>query len=912
MATWTPQPAGLQEILQTVHDSTNPDKKVQQSITLRLNQFQKVPDYTAYLAHIFSRMPDQGERLRSLAGYILKNNSKLILRAPPDVAQFVKESILVAFNDPTPMVRSSASHNIIAYLEILEPRNWPECLSMLVALLDSPDPERQEAAMYVFEKACMDYPRKFDIDINGSRPLDFMVPKFLALTEHPRANVRAHSLAALDQFVPIGSQSFYAHIDQFISMLFKRASDEDTTVRRNVCQGLVMLLASRPDKLMPEIHNVAEYMIYSTQDKNETLALEACEFWLTFAEDPDLTQYLGPLVPKVAPVLLQCMIFSEDELIWLDAEKEDNAAVPDRDQDIKPRHYGGKSHGLERAEDAEKGDARPPGGDDDDEEYDDDDEDYDDDDDMSTDWNLRKCAAAALDVLAVRFGGELLAVLLPVLKEKLWSANWLQRESGILALGAVAEGCIESIEPHLPVLVPYLVNMLNDPKPLLRCIACWTLGRYASWCTQTTTPQHIEQFFVPTMEGLLRMVLDNNKRVQEAGCSAFATLEEDAGASLIPYLEPILRNLVLAFEKYQQKNMLILYDAVGTLADAVGPALQNPMYIQILMPPIIARWEKLRADDHDLVPLLECLSSVTIAVGPGFIPYAGPVFDRCHGLISRSLVQFQQYESNKDSFEEPDKQFIVVALDLLSGLVQGMGADIARFLDSCQPPFMSLLPFCLKYPEPPVRQSAYALVGDMAVSCFDLLRPYIPQILPEVVNQLTPEPIFEMVSATNNAAWSVGEVALRYGPEFTPWVQPLIQRLVPILLNPKCPRSLHENAAVTIGRIGLVHADLVAPHLEVFAQNWCQALFEIKDNDEKDSAFRGFCSLVQRNPSGISKCFLWFCNAVVRWNTPSPELNEMFGSIFRGLKEMSGAGWDAQVSQFPAAIQERLRERYNV
>ncbi|EJD41686.1 ARM repeat-containing protein [Auricularia subglabra TFB-10046 SS5] len=908
MATWTPQQAGLQEILQTVHESTNPDKKIQSTITMRLNNFQKVPDYPAYLAHIFSRMSDQTERLRTLAGYILKNNSKMLLRAPPDVAQFVKESILLAFNDPSPMVRTSASHNIIAYLEILEPLNWPECLSMLIALLDSPDGERQEAAMYVFEKACIDYPRKFDIDINGSRPLDYMIPKFLALAEHPRANIRAHSLAALDQFVPIGSQSLYAHIDKYMGTLFQRASDEDASVRRNVCLGLVMLLGSRPDKLMPEIHNVAEYMLYSAQDKNETLALEACEFWLTFAEDLDLAPYLQPLVSKVAPVLLQCMIFSEDELIWLDADKEDSA-VPDRDQDIKPRHYSGKSHGLERAEDADKQE-RPAGGDDDDDDYDED-EDYDDD-DLSTDWNLRKCAAAALDVLALRFGGDLLAILLPVLKEKLWSQNWLQRESGILALGAIAEGCIEAIEPHLSVLIPYLVSMLNDPKPLLRCIACWTLGRYASWCTHSNAPDHVERYFVPTMEALLRMVLDNNKRVQEAGCSAFATLEEDAGALLVPYLEPILRNLVLAFEKYQQKNMLILYDAVGTLADAVGSALQNPMYVQILMPPLISRWERLRDDDFDLVPLLECLSSVTIAIGPGFIPYAGPVFDRCHGLISRSLVQFQQYEGNKDAYDEPDKQYIIVALDLLSGLVQGMGTEIARFMDSCQPPFMSMLPFCLRYPEPPVRQSAYALVGDMAVSCFDLLRPYLPQILPEVVNQLTPEPVFEMVSATNNAAWSVGEIALRHGPEFTPWVQPLIQRLVPILLNPKCPRSLHENAAVTIGRIGLVHADVVAPHLEMFAQHWCQALWEIKDNDEKDSAFRGFCALVQRNPGGIAKSFIWFCNAVVRWNTPSPELNEMFASIFRGFKDMDPAGWASQMNQFPQVIQERLRERYNV
>ena len=101
------------------------------------------------------------------------------------------------------------------------------------------------------------------------------------------------------------------------------------------------------------------------------------------------------------------------------------------------------------------------------------------------------------------------------------------------------------------------------------------------------------------------MVLDNNKRVQEAGCSAFATLEEDAGPELAPYLEPVLRNLVFAFDKYQHKNMLILYDAVGTLADAVGTALQNPTYVEILMPPLLKRWSKLKDDDEDLVPLLE-------------------------------------------------------------------------------------------------------------------------------------------------------------------------------------------------------------------------------------------------------------------------------------------------------------------
>ena len=308
----------------------------------------------------------------------------------------------------------------------------------------------QQAAFNALEKACEDYPRKLDVEIKGTRPLDYMIPKFLSLSEHPSAKMRAHAIACLSFFVPINCQSLFVHIDAFIASLFKRASDEDPSVRRHVCQALVLLLAARPEKLMPEMSNVAQYMLYSTKDKHENVALEACEFWLTFAEDQELAPYLFPLLDQVAPTLLDCMVYGEDDLLWLEADAaEDNASVPDKESDIKPRHYGGKSHGFERegGTGEESSEAQKPkvGAygqellDEDDDDYDD----YDDDefaDEMTTEWNLRKCAAAALDVLAVRFGGDLLRVLLGPLKEKLWSADWLQRESGILALGAMAEG----------------------------------------------------------------------------------------------------------------------------------------------------------------------------------------------------------------------------------------------------------------------------------------------------------------------------------------------------------------------------------------------------------------------------------------------------------------------------------------
>ncbi|KIJ51420.1 hypothetical protein M422DRAFT_158398 [Sphaerobolus stellatus SS14] len=900
---WVPEPAGLQEVLETLRSSEQThDREIQRTTTIKLDQFTKVPEYVGYLAHILANMTQESEFLRSSAGYILKNRAGLLLKAPPNTAAYAKEAVLMAFRDPRSMIRKVTGQVIVAFLGVLEPKNWTEALTVLVHSLDSPQLEEQESAFDALEKACQDFPRKLDVEMNGTRPLDFMVPKFLVLSEHPNAKIRSHAIGSLSQLIHIQSQSLYAHIDNFIACLFKRASDDDAEVRKHVCQALVLLLAFRAEKLAPEMSNVAEYMLYSTRDKDDEVALEACDFWLTFAEEPDLEIYLRPLLPKVAFALLDCMVYSENDLEWVYAD-DDDAHVPDKQTDIKPRHYGGKDHGFDHVSEA--------GGSELDEFEDDDDFD----DEIGTEWNVRKCAAAAFDVLATRFGGELMDVSLPALKEKLWSQDWLQRECGILALGAMAEGCIDVIVPHLPVLVPYLINMLNDPKPLVRSITCWTLGRYASWIAQVSSDEHRATYFVPTVEGLLRMVLDNNKRVQEAGCSAFSTLEEEAGAELEPYLEPILRNLVFAFDKYQAKNLLILYDAVGTLADAVGRALSNPQYVEILMPPLLRRWAKLKDDLEDLVPLLECLASVTIAIGPSFAEYSGPIYERCTAIVQEQLLQYQAFQQNPE-LEEPDKDILVVTIDLLSGLIQGLGMQVKLLLDSSNPSLFTLVGVCLKHPQPSVRQSSYALIGDMAVQCFDLLRPYMPQIMPDIVSQLYPDPKPEEVSACNNAAWCVGEIALRYGqdPVFAQWVPGLLHRLVPCLLQPKAPRSLQENAAVTIGRIGLVQPETVAPQLEVFAEQWCQALMEIRDNEEKDSAFRGFCTLVRINPQGISKVngFFWFCNSIAQWNNPTPELNEMFKTILTGLKEMSGPQWNAQINSFPPVVQERLRARYNL
>lgn len=112
-------------------------------------------------------------------------------------------------------------------------------------------------------------------------------------------------------------------------------------------------------------------------------------------------------------------------------------------------------------------------------------------------------------MLANVFREEILPTLLPILKETLFHANWEVKESGILVLGAIAEGCMNGMIPHLPELTPYLIGCLSDKKALVRSITCWTLSRYAHW----VVGQPHEMYLKPLMTEVSNRLTINKKRI---------------------------------------------------------------------------------------------------------------------------------------------------------------------------------------------------------------------------------------------------------------------------------------------------------------------------------------------------------------------------------------------------------------
>jgi hypothetical protein len=71
------------------------------------------------------------------------------------------------------------------------------------------------------------------------------------------------------------------------------------------------------------------------------------------------------------------------------------------------------------------------------------------------------------------------------------------------------------------------------------------------------------------------------------------------------------------------------------------------------------------------------------------------VYQRSLTIIQSSLQQYQQFEQQPDVVDEPDRTFIVVSLDLLSGLTQGLSASMAQLIEASQPSLLHVMAVCL-------------------------------------------------------------------------------------------------------------------------------------------------------------------------------------------------------------------------
>lgn len=809
---------------------------------------------------------------------MLKNNVKSNYKAMPEQSRtYIRSSIMSGLSDQNPQIRSYAGNVITEIVRQGGILGWPQVLSELLSLIDNDggnvSAETQDGAMGALLKICEDNKSALNKLYDGQRPLDHLVPKLLDFTASSNSRVRSKALGTLNSFIdePL-PQAMQSNASKLMHQLFQLASDQDEDVRRFVCRSFTKLSKVLPAMIAPHLSGIIDYiLIQQKSDPNSDLALDAAEFFFENCEKPELQQGFAQHLDKIVPVLLESMIYSEDDQARLEADAEDDAEREDNEQDIKPQFATAKNAGAAGTTalktEASNGTAKNGFAFDNDDDLSDGEIDEDDDygEDPEDLWNLRRCSAASLDTFATAFHERVFEVTLPYLKDNLNHSDWPNREAAVLALGAISVGCMDVVQPNLPDLIPFLISLLSDKVPVVRQITCWALGRYSAWASHLDTAGK-QQFFEPMMDGILQRMLDSNKRVQEAAASAFANLEEQATTELTPYCLVIAQQFVKCFARYKDKNMFILYDCVQTLAEHVGPEMARPELVELLMPALITRWSKVADQSREMFPLLECLAYVATSLGNAFAPFSKPFFTRCIKIIQDNLEEGNLAETT-GYYDQPDKDFLVTSLDLLSAIIQALDeARSSELVATAQPNFFELLAYCMRDTNNDVRQSAYALLGDCAIYVFAQLQPYLGSIMEILIMQLDlgqaaedPDTVFRVI---NNACWSAGEIAMRQQSGMSPYVERLLEKLANILLSNEVPESLNENSAIALGRLGLGNSKQISQHLSDFAPPFLAVIRKVGWTDEKCHAMKGFAHVVLDNPQALEQCLLPFFSEI--------------------------------------------------
>ena len=83
---------------------------------------------------------------------------------------------------------------------------------------------------------------------------------------------------------------------------------------------------------------------------------------------------------------------------------------------------------------------------------------------------------------------------------------------------------------------------------------------------------------------------------------------------------------------------------------------------------------------------------------------------------------------------------------------------------------LQLMGQCMLDPLPEVRQSAFALLGDLTKAAFKLVQPCVDQLIPVLARNLNPE----YISVCNNACWAIGEIAIVHGVGMRPHIQVIL------------------------------------------------------------------------------------------------------------------------------------------
>ena len=869
MADWNPDTGILQEIKtqlansMNVHDS---NMRLQSINNLDSMKNENLLEFLNYLFFIFVTETSNLD-VKSASGLYLKNTMLSIDSFEPNNG-FIKNNLLIIFKNSSLFSHLDKNINGIIITTVYSTyfakkgrlNNDFLGLQILQELIQLIDASQDLYAMRTITKIMEDSCEYLDLKwMNDSIcPLSIIIPKLISYLEDGNINIKIkiESLKCINCVIPLQTQSFLTHIDTVLKLLFELASNQtDSLLREQLCIIFQNFLDFRADKLVSNLQGLVTFMLHLIESSRnasnnyddeyaENAALEASDFLLSMTSSSSIPEHLiEPYIKEMIPVLIQNLIFDQEKIEYLESTNDEvDSNIPDKEEDIKPT-VGVTTITKKKKKDDGSG-VKQENSEDDDE-----DEDY--------YWTLRKSCANTMDCLTEMFPVIVTQQAFPLIKDHITNPTWYIREASILALGLLSEGMIKTVQ-DLDKLIPMLIEELRDPVSCCREITCWTLRRFTEWMS-VKHPALILQILNIILN---HTIFDIKKKVQNSAISAVADFIHYSDDEIFETLlsEEILIKLNQCLEVYQKKNLLYLYDTIQTYLEKKQSLDETEL--NIIMPTIMKRWNGLSDQDRELWPMLQCLSTMSVVLGHGFSSQGPKIYERCCNIISQCFKQDALYKTNINSVgtkERVEKDFLCGSLDLIDGLVQGQG-------DLLEPLFLtnddnynllSILSTSLQDDVHEVRQSSYALLGDLLLMCYDslqahphALQTFLQSMLLEMRQQKEYLDTDASINALGNAMWCFGVFVINLDINDELIIN-FLQATLDLMNQDIDSQLINDNCCVVIGKICYKRPELLLtmPQFKDHSQSLLDKILStaktVDDPEEQLSIVVGIACLLQ-------------------------------------------------------------------
>lgn len=901
MEDWTPTEEYLHEVVNLFNIDMQIQNGTQRQAQAKLEEMVSYQEFNNYLTFIFVHSEiDPNSRVR--AGLQLKNN----IRSEQVFEQtlpYIMNTVMHGLADMNRVIRNTTGTIITIIISKYGIHKWPGLLEFLYECLSHENEDIVDGALNTIAKICEDEPMSLDNE-KLNRPLNTIIPKFIEFFYHPNDHFRVSALTAVLNYIPYLPQAMVANMDDLLKGLFFLMDDKTPKIKQRVCESFVNFVSfNGASYIQPHMDTVLEYILYILQDENDVVGLSACEFIIPYIKWAGINPLLSSMLDRLIPALISAMRYTDLDVNSLGYN--DQSTQPDSEKDVAP--YFVSAREVHYNSDNTYGDLDDDNFDDDDDYYDD--AEWDDGDDQNL--TLRRYAAMSLDRLTSLYKDDIIEPLLPALEVALANADdWRVKESGIIALGAVALGCQNGIQHHLPELLPFLLDQLESKYVLIRSITCWTVSRYEWWLLLEGNHDN----FVNAFQGVLRRTLDTSKYVQETACCAVTEFAEKAKLAIVPYLQPTMEILMEAFQKYQTKNLMLLCDTISVVVQVVGTNLNQQKYLQLVAPPVLRRFHQIVGFRTENLPIYELMQAIASAFGTNFSGWAPDVYAKCIEVIQEMLEVDSRYKNAKRMgrhIDPPNKDYIISALDLISSLMEGLEQRVDSLVQDSS--ILDFVRVCACDVLPDVRQAAFAVLGELARFCINRLYPHLDKFITLAADNLN----IRHTKVANNASWAIGEISLRVGANMAPMVPMLMERMCDIMTSNSLIPLLAENVAITITRLGYVCPQEVAGYLDSVASPLCHALATVANSADRDSAFMGLFELVQANPGGVSsmEAFGQLCICVARCvasQNRNDDLNNKLGSMMHAMKQNYGDHWPSVANMVDDEVMNILQNYLNL